>query len=206
VLTASVYRVEVLVTSLNAESSIDFVIGSSTPQYTKTHTTDSLKRKSATKTHTTDANKKKSGVTKTHTTDSYKNTVGNFRYEDKVSVPTDDSLLANSYSSTDFSNVASDDSTYKDFAGTNYLVEKGWVYNTNNTDQITMTWNGKSTLAPSSRTVYLQIYNFTTPGWETIASNSSAAANTDFTLTGTQSTSLSNYYTTGNRVAVRVYQ
>ncbi len=43
-------------------------------------------------------------------------------------------------------------------------------------------------------------------GWETLDSDSTTAIDTEFTLTGEQATDLSNYYDTGNKVALRVYQ
>ncbi|MBI2030980.1 hypothetical protein HYT05_05135, partial [Candidatus Kaiserbacteria bacterium] len=71
---------------------------------------------------------------------------------------------------------------------------------TTNTDTITVTWEGQVSV---STTTSLQIYNNTTTAWETLQTNSSPTAGSDFTLTGTQSTSLSSYYDGSNLVAVR---
>ena len=54
--------------------------------------------------------------------------------------------------------------------------------------------------------MYLQIFNNNSGAWETLASNTTAAANTDVILEGVQSSNLSYYYGTNNQVAVRVYQ
>jgi hypothetical protein len=71
---------------------------------------------------------------------------------------------------------------------------------------ITVTWEGQSTLAASSSTVYLQVFNYNSGSWETVDSDSTAAANTDFILTGYIDTNVSNYYDVGNVVAFRIYQ
>ncbi len=66
-------------------------------------------------------------------------------------------------------------------------------------------WQGQSTLAASSSTIRLQIYNQITPGWETVASNTTAAANTDFDMTADIS-DLTNYKDGSNVISCRVYQ
>ncbi len=78
--------------------------------------------------------------------------------------------------------------------------------NDNTTDSIQVTWDGQSDVAPSSSTVYLQIYNRTTEEWETKDSDNSSAVNTDFELTSTITANLNNYYDVSGWVACRVYQ
>ncbi len=201
---ASVYKVEIEVTSSTTESNADYVLGTGTPQFTKTHTTSSNKRKTTTASHTTSANKKKT-TTASHTTSS--NLVTKvWTYEDKATLPTNDALLANSYSDTDRSNIATNDNVFKDLTGSAYLVEQGWIYHTNNVDEINVAWSGKSTLAPSASAIYLQIYNHTTDAWVTLDFDNTTAIDTEFSLSGSQTTDLSQFYDTGNRVAIRVYQ
>lgn len=188
----------------NTEASTDFIIGSPTPQYTVTHTADSLKRKSNTASHSTDSKKKKTN-TSSHTTSS--NLVDEvWTYEDATTLPTTDNLLANSYNDTDRSAIATNDDVFKDLTGSGFLIEQGWVYHTNNVDEINLSWSGKTTLAPSASTVYLQIYNHNSSSWTTLDFDSATAADTEFTLSGSQTDNLSQYYDTDNRVAVRVYQ
>jgi hypothetical protein len=175
-----------------------------TPQYDITFTTDALKRKTNTRTHTTSSNKKKA-TTASHTTSSNLVTAV-WTYEATETLPANDNLLVNSYDDTDRSNVATNDNVFKDLTGSGFLIEQVWLYHTNNVDEITGVWSGKSTLAPSSSTVYLQIYNHNTDTWTTLDFDSSTAADTEFTLTGSQTDNLSQYYDTGNRVALRVYQ
>lgn len=78
--------------------------------------------------------------------------------------------------------------------------------NDNNTEGIEVSWEGQTDYAPSSSTVYLQIFNRTSGDWETLDSDNTTAVDTDFTLTGTQTTGLSNYYDANYWVACRVWQ
>jgi len=73
-------------------------------------------------------------------------------------------------------------------------------------EQFSRSWNGQSSLAPSDSTVYLQIYNRTSGLWENWASNDSAEADTDFTLEGSKTTGLSDYFNANFEIACRVYQ
>ena len=72
--------------------------------------------------------------------------------------------------------------------------------------RFSLIWNGQSNVAPSSYSVYLQIYNRTLDEWETLDTESSVAVNTDFDLTASISASLSDYYDASSWIACRVYQ
>jgi len=118
---------------------------------------------------------------------------------------TDANLTA--FTSIGYSNVLTEDSVFEDQAATNqYAVmifkNKGNLV----TDPINVTWIGKATLAASSSTVYLQIYNRNSGLWETLDSNNSSPADSTFTLTGTKSSSLTNYYDGSLWVSCRIYQ
>ncbi len=126
--------------------------------------------------------------------------------EDKATLPADDANLSSIFTAENYTDVSSDNGVYVVQSSVGqYSV---FVLKNNNNTQIpfTVTWNGKSDLAPTSSTVYLQIYNRNSATWETLASNNSANANTDFTLTETKSTNLSYYYDANGWVACRVYQ
>jgi len=175
----------------NAESSADYVLGTGTPQFTKTHGTSSFKKTLGTKSHSTDADMR---------------TNAHFTKQSNPTLPTTATPLSTAYTKAEVVNVSSDNSVYTDVTGNQYLLHMYERTNTNSTDQISATWNGKTTLAPSASTVYLQIWNKTSSSWETLASDNTTAANTDFTLTGSITSSLSDYYQTGNKVVFRVYQ
>jgi len=66
-------------------------------------------------------------------------------------------------------------------------------------------WEGQTDLAPSSSTVFLQIFNRNTPAWETVDSDNTTAADTDFTLEA-NIPDLTNYKNASNVISCRVYQ
>lgn len=173
-------------------------------QYTRTHTTDTNKVHRGNPSHTTDVNKRKATL-KYHSTDTYLRQSATYTRQAFVSLPTDTTDLSTPFSVADYGTVLADDSTYVNLIGANFNEYLFKWENTSNNQAITITWNGKSTVATSTKTAYLQIYNYNSSAWETIASDSVTAANTDFTLTAKQGISVGHYYT-GNFVAARVYQ
>ena len=80
---------------------------------------------------------------------------------------------------------------FKDFVGANTSCQ--------------LEWEGQSTLAPSASTVYLQIFNKDTPAWETIDSDNTTGANTDFTLTANIANT-ADYKGGTNIIVCRVFQ
>jgi hypothetical protein len=130
-----------------------------------------------------------------------------YSYGTQTSLPADNIDLT-AFNSTDYSDVLVDDSTYFDLIcnSPDYAVVLFKNQATNNSNPITPSWIGKTNYLPSTQTVYLQIYNLSTPGWETIDSNNSSPINTDFTLTHEQAANLSDYYDSNNYVSCRVYQ
>lgn len=119
-------------------------------------------------------------------------------------LPTDNADLETSYSGQDYIDVEDDDavrvSQQADVG--DYAVHqfKDIIVG----DSATFHCNLQSNLAPSVSTVYLQIYNHNTPGWETIDSDGASPANTDFDLQALVA-DLTNYKD-GNEVTCRVYQ
>jgi hypothetical protein len=93
-----------------------------------------------------------------------------------------------------YADVATDDDSNRDqLTSSNYPVFNFVSLNSTNTDAISVTWNGSSTVAASVRAVYLQVYKFGT-GWESRATNTAAAANAEFTLSASLNSSMSSYY------------
>lgn len=85
-----------------------------------------------------------------------------------------------------------------------YAIQQFKFENTLDTDKVTVSIEMQSDYAPSTSTVYLQIYNHTSDLWETVASNSVAAADTDFIISGGKTGV--DYYDNDNIVTARVYQ
>ena len=129
---------------------------------------------------------------------------------DESSLPSDDTDRDTAFASTDYTDVATDNNVYVQqsaYAPTQPYSVFLWKNKHNDSQAIIEpNWIGKASLAPSSSTVYLQIYNRDSTTWETLDSDNTTAANTEFTLTGTQDTSLNNYYDASHWVACRVYQ
>lgn len=126
-----------------------------------------------------------------------------------ASLPTDKSNLATSYSTSDETDVATDNNIYVDLEGVDlgYMIHQYKYEHTNNTDNPTATWRGKSNHEPSTSTVYLQIWNNNTSAWEALDSDAVTGAGVEFELTGTKTATVANYYDgASNEVAVRVYQ
>lgn len=122
-----------------------------------------------------------------------------------ASLPTGTGDLSTTYSSSDVSGVASADNTRVAAAGigSQYVIHQ-FKTRVGTATSATVRWEGQSTTAASSSTVYLQVYNYNSTSWETVASNNSAAANTDFQMTYTF-TNLTNYASDGY-IYCRVYQ
>lgn len=116
--------------------------------------------------------------------------------------------------------MTSDDGVRVPIAGVspNYLLHQYKVRENQHQDSIKITVDLQSTLAPTASTVYLQIYNVTTGLWETLASDNTTAANTDFELVGRITANQSDYYDRSvsdtnfpqtydlNEITFRVYQ
>jgi len=129
--------------------------------------------------------------------------------ESSSDLETNDTPLTTQFSEQEYTTVRTDDDNYVDLQGTAQYMKflfKELNENETNEQKFNIIWRGKSSLAPSSATVYLQVYNRTSGLWETLDSDSTTSANTKFTLTGTKSTNLSGYYDSNYVISVRVYQ
>jgi hypothetical protein len=86
------------------------------------------------------------------------------------------------------------------------MIREYEYHNTNNTDNITFTWNGRSTESTLISPILFQIFNANSSAWETLAVANKVPADTDFSVTVTKTTNLSNYYAADNGVIFRSYQ
>jgi len=90
-------------------------------------------------------------------------------------------------------------------AGTlQYLIHQYKDFTSVNT-QAHLTWEGQSTQAPTTSTIYLQIFNRNTPAWETVDFDASSGADTDLTLEA-DIPDLTNYKDGNSVIVSRVYQ
>src|SRR6185295_16206573 len=131
----------------------------------------------------------------------------NYSRQYNASLLPTDANLANLFTSTEYTDVATVDTLYATQSATDqYSIFEFKNKGNAITDNIVVTWIGQSNIAPTISTIYLQIYNRNSATWETVASNSTAGANSDFSLSVTKTTGLSNYYNGSLWVSFRVYQ
>jgi len=125
---------------------------------------------------------------------------------DEVALPGNDTDLENVFTAGDYDDVSTDNGVRVCQSASEqysiFLFKDKWTQE----DIIEVQWNGQSDLAPSSSTVFLQIYNRNSTTWETLDSDSISVASTDFTLAGSQTTNLSNYFDASFWISCRVYQ
>lgn len=122
------------------------------------------------------------------------------------SLPATNADLTTPFSQLDYGNASVADTAWVITTGSVYMIHEFKQQGTSNTLGITASWTGQVSLAATLAPVFFQIYNQNSGAWETLSSNSTTAANTDFTLTGSQASNLSNYYDSSLFVSFRVYQ
>jgi len=107
----------------------------------------------------------------------------------------------------DYDYVEVDDDTYMSQSATDEFSIFIWKdKNSNNTDTIKVSYTGKSSIATSIQSVYLQIYNQNSSTWEQLDYDNSTAADTEFTLVGIIVANVGNYYDESYWITCRVYQ
>lgn len=130
----------------------------------------------------------------------------NYTRSNEATLPSGNTDLTTLYSQDDVDDVDSDDGARVSLLGDAYLVHQFKIKNTNNTDSIGCTVNLQSDLAPSTSTVYLQFYNHDTSTWDTVDSDNSSSADTDFDLIANITSGMADYYDGDFEVTARVYQ
>lgn len=102
--------------------------------------------------------------------------------------------------------VTVDDDDYFVQFGSEYIIQEFKYKHVNNTDNIQLTWRGRSTISTSVSPILMQIYDNNAFSWVTVASETRVAADVDFQLQVTIKTNLSNYYDTNQIIVARVVQ
>jgi hypothetical protein len=133
--------------------------------------------------------------------------IADYSRGDYAALPADDTNLENAFSWTGYLNVATEDLIYEEQTATaEYSIFEFKNKYTNNTTPFTVTCVLKSTVPASTSTVYLQIYNRTLTTWQTLRTNTTAAADTPFTIQDTTTVNLTDYYDANFWVSFRVVQ
>lgn len=122
-----------------------------------------------------------------------------------ASLPADNTDLETAYSDADYTAVSTkNDVRVSQQATSEYAIHQFKDYvGVENT--CIVEWEGQTNELPSFATVTLQIYNKNTNEWDTIDSDNSSAADTDFILTATVA-DLTNYKDENSYISCRVYQ
>lgn len=190
------FHVEVSLTSLSV-TSIDLDAVSVRIYYdishTSTFTADAIVKTIVTKTFTAD------GVIVPPTQ----------RYSkgDYTALPSNDDELTTLFDQDAYDDVATSDNVRSDqLAIGKVAIFQFKEQHSNNTDAIVGHAELQTTIAPSEIPVLLQIFNRTSGLWETLDTDNTSSADTDFELQGTQSVDLTDYYDANNWVAFRIYQ
>ena len=133
----------------------------------------------------------------------------NYTRGDNAALQTNtDNDLETAFTSSDYTTVSIDDGSRVDQIAYDpeYSVFLFKDKYTEVASQIDVIWNGQSDYAPTSSTVFLQIYNRNSTSWETLDSENGENLNTDFDLEGSVTANLSNYFDANYWVSCRVYQ
>ena len=119
-------------------------------------------------------------------------------------MPENDTGLETNYSVGDYADVATkNDVRVGQTATSQYAIHQFKDLAVNNSG--TLEWEGQTNMPLSLSSVYLQIYNRVTPGWETVDSDNSSPINTDFTLSA-YIDDFTDYKDDDDIVSCRVYQ
>lgn len=127
-------------------------------------------------------------------------------YTTNQAPPSTSNDLVNPFNSIQYGNVSTNDGGYQIQTGSQVIIQEYKSLHQNNTDNINFTWWGRSTVAPSVSPFYVQVYNQNTLSWQTVASQTTQPADTDFGITVSITTTPGNYYNTSNQVIFRTYQ
>jgi hypothetical protein len=125
---------------------------------------------------------------------------------DYATLPTNDNDLETNYSAQNITDVATNDNVRVGQTATQqYMIHQFKNFVSDNINWV-LQWEGQSTLAPSSSSVFLQIYNRNGNVWENLDQNNTTGVNTDFSLTGSITSNASYYKSSTNVITCRVYQ
>jgi hypothetical protein len=120
-------------------------------------------------------------------------------------LPSNDADLENVYSSQDKTDVSTKDDVRVDQTATDEFAIHQFKDYVGAVVSCTLEWEGQSDLAPSSSIVTLQIYNRDTSEWDTVDSDNTTGADTDFILTANIA-DLTDYKDENSVISCRVYQ
>lgn len=129
----------------------------------------------------------------------------NYTRGNYAALPGNDNDLETAYTAQDELDVATKNDVRVNQAATSEYALHQFKDYVGASNAANLEWEGQTNLAPSSSTVILQIYNQNTPAWETVDSDNTSLADTDFSLIA-DIADLTNYKDAENVISCRVYQ
>jgi hypothetical protein len=129
----------------------------------------------------------------------------NYSRGEYASLPSGIADLSTPYIAQDYVDVNTKDGTRVNVSAADgkYAIHQFSDY-IGSESAVNLRWEGQSSQAPSISQVNLQVYNVDSSTWETVASNNTAAADTDFVL-AYKVADTTNYVSDGV-IVCRVYQ
>jgi hypothetical protein len=122
-----------------------------------------------------------------------------------VALPGDDTDLTTAYSAQDYIDVNTDNDVRVGQEATgNYAIHEYKDY-AGSQNSMTITWNGQTNVSCTTSPVLIQIYNRNTTIWDTVITNNTASADTDFDMIIYVS-DLTNYKDVNGVTSCRIYQ
>jgi hypothetical protein len=132
----------------------------------------------------------------------------NYSMENAPDLEIDDTSLTTEFSEQNYIGIETDNNEYVNLSGTATYFK--YLFKEPNQEMVaeafTITAKVKSLVAPSTKNVYLQIYNRTTEEWEMLDTESSANAGVEFTLLGSVREGYEDYFDSNYIISCRVYQ
>ena len=137
-------------------------------------------------------------------------TDNNTRYSKGLpaSLPTTNSASTFYFDDLEHTRTSSSDNTYATSTATanTYPLFVFTKKHTADSDEIAFSWEGQTDLDCATANLKLEVYNNTSGAWEAKTTNSSCSADTDTTITGSITSSLSSYYDSSYFTYFRIYQ
>lgn len=129
-----------------------------------------------------------------------------YDYQDSLVLATTSADLQSDLTTTQVSNVIGDDGGYFVQYGSEFTALHFQRIATSNSQNINITWKGRSTYDSRVSPIFLQVFNQNSTQWETLDYDNTQSPDTDYILNGSVTSNLSNYYDSNNQVTCRIYQ
>lgn len=129
-----------------------------------------------------------------------------YSYQDTLTLPATSLRDLDIDTNKNIQNVAIDDGDYFVQYGSEYMIQEYRKTWTNNTDNPSFTWKGRTTYDTRISPLLIQIFNVNSSTWETLANINTLPADVDNQYLVSQTINVANYYSVSFVVTFRIYQ